>query len=103
MRLAKRAVATQANSGSSRAPEAKPRKMPWKEKAELEGMEAAILTDEQAAARIESLFADPEFHSKHGANTIELTSELETAKKQGAALYARWEELEAIRAANEKP
>ena len=103
MRLAKRLVATQANAGSSRAPEAKPRKMTWKEKAELEGMEAAILKAEEAVARIESLFADPEFHSKHGAKTIELTSELETAKKQGAALYARWEELEAIRAANEKP
>lgn len=103
MRLAKRPVATQANAGSSRAPEAKPRKMTWKEKAELEGMEAAILKAEEAVARIESLFADPEFHSKHGAKTIELTSELETAKKQGAALYARWEELEAIRAANEKP
>jgi len=103
MRLAKRPVATQANAGSSHAPEAKPRKMTWKEKAELEGMEAAILKAEEAAARIESLFADPEFHSKHGAKTIELTSELETSKKQGAALYARWEELEAIRAANEKP
>ena len=103
MRLAKRPVATQANAGSSRAPEAKPRKMTWKEKAELEGMEEAILKAEEAVARIERLFADPEFHSKHGAKTIELTSELETAKKQGAALYARWEELEAIRAANEKP
>jgi ATP-binding cassette subfamily F protein uup len=103
MRLAKRPVATQANAGSSRAPEAKPRKMTWKEKAELEGMEAAILKAEEAVARIESLFADPEFHSKHGAKTIELTSELETAKKQGAALYARWGELEAIWAANEKP
>ena len=103
MRLAKRPVATQANAGSSRAPEVKPRKMTWKEKAELEGMEAAILKAEKAVTRIESLFADPEFHSKLGAKTIELTSELETAKKQGAALYARWEELEAIRTANEKP
>ena len=103
MRLAKRPVATQANAGSSRAPEAKPRKMTWKEKAELEGMEAAILKAEEAVTRIESLFADPEFHSKLGAKTIELTSELETAKKHGTALYARWEELEAIRAANEKP
>jgi ATP-binding cassette subfamily F protein uup len=101
-RLAKPPVATQANAESSHAPTAKPRKMTWKEKAELEGMEAAILKDEESVARIESLFADPEFHSKHGAKTIELTSELETAKKQGAALYARWEELEALRAANEK-
>ena len=103
MRLAKPPVASQANAGSSRAPEAKPRKMTWKEKAELEGMEAAILKAEEAVARIESLFADPEFHSKHSANTSELTSELEVAKKRGAKLYARWEELEAIRAANEKP
>ena len=101
-RLAKPPVATQANAESSSAPEAKPRKMTWKEKAELEGMEAAILKDEESVTRIESLFADPEFHSKHGAKTIELTSELETAKKQSAALYARWEELEALRAANEK-
>ena len=101
-RLTKPPVATQANAESSSAPEAKPRKMTWKEKAELEGMEAAILKDEESVARIESLFADPEFHSKHGAKTIELTSELETAKKQSAALYARWEELEALRAANEK-
>ena len=103
MRLAKRPVATQANAGSSRAPEAKPRKMTWKEKAELEGMEAAILKAEEAVARIESLFADPEFHSKHGAKTIELTSELDTTEKQIAALYARWENLERIWAANEKP
>jgi len=103
MRLAKQPAATHANDGSSRAPEAKPRKMTWKEKAELEGMEEAILKNEEAVARIESLFADPEFHSKHGGKTIELTNELETAKKHGGALYARWEELEAIRAANEKP
>ena len=101
-RLAKLPVATQTNAESSRAPEAKPRKMTWKEKAELEGMEAAILKDEESVARIESLFADPKFHSKHGAKTSELTIELETAKKQSAALYARWEELEALRAANEK-
>ncbi|MDA7679782.1 ABC-F family ATP-binding cassette domain-containing protein [bacterium] len=103
MRLAKRSVATQAKADPSRATEAKPRKMTWKEKNELEGMEAAILKAEEAAARIECLFADPEFHSKHSANTGELTSELEAAKKRGAKLYARWEELEAIRAANEKP
>jgi ATP-binding cassette subfamily F protein uup len=102
-RLAKRSKATQTKAGSSRATGAKPRKMTWKEKNELEGMEAAILKAEEEVARIETQFADPEFHSKHGAKTIELTSKLEVAKKQGVALYARWEELEAIRAAYEKP
>ena len=102
-RLAKQPVAIQTKAESSRSTEAKPRKMTWKEKTELEGMDAAIIKAEEAVARIEGLFADPEFHSKHGAKTSELTNELEAAKKHGTALYARWEELEAIRTANNKP
>ena len=102
-RLAKQPVAIQTKAESSRSTEAKPRKMTWKEKTELEGMDAAIIKAEEAMARIEGLFADPEFHSKHGAKTSELTNELEAAKKHGTALYARWEELEAIRTANNKP
>ena len=46
--------------------------------------------------RIEGLFADPEFHAKHGGRTKELQSELEAAKAEAAELYARWEELEAV-------
>ena len=62
-----------------------------------------ILNAEGEVSRIEGLFANPEFHLRHGARTNELTIELDTAKKQTAALYARWEELERIRAASEKP
>ena len=43
------------------------------EKKELEGMEEAILVAEEEVSRIEGLFADPEFHSKHGNKTSELT------------------------------
>jgi len=60
-------------------------------------MEEAILAAEEEVTRIEGLFADPEFHSKHGNKTSELTLEMEQAKNKAAELYTRWEDLEAIR------
>ena len=102
-RLAKRPRAVQTRAKPSQAGRAKPRKLTWKERNELEGMEAAILIAEEEVARIERLFADPEIHSRLGARTNELTSELEAARIQTTSLYARWEELEGIRAASEKP
>jgi len=102
-RLAKRPGAVRTRVKPSQAGRAKPRKLTWKEKNELEGMEAVILNAEEEVARIEGLFADPKFHSRHGARTNQLTSELEAARIQAASLYARWEELEGIRAASEKP
>ena len=60
-------------------------------------MEEAILVAEEEVSRIEGLFADPEFHSKHGNKTSELTLKMDQAKNKAAELYTRWEELEAIR------
>ena len=51
-------------------------------------------------ARIEGLFADPEFFRKHAAKVNQLTDELDAAKESVTKLYSRWEELEAIRAAS---
>ena len=78
----------------------KPRKLTWKEKTELEGMETAILDAEKDIARIENLFADPEFHSRYGTKARELNQEMESAKQKTAALYSRWEELETIKSAS---
>jgi len=72
-------------------------RLTWKEQRELEGMEAAILEAETKVADLEALFADPNFHAKYGARTAELTAELDAAKADVEAKYARWEELEAIR------
>ena len=52
--------------------------------------------------RIEGLFADPEFFRKHAAQVSQLTAELDVAKENVTKLYARWEELEAIKLAAEK-
>jgi len=75
----------------------KAKKLSFKETRELEGMEAQIHALEAEVARIEGLFADPEFFRKHAAQVNQLTAELDAAKEKVPLLYARWEELEAIR------
>jgi len=76
----------------------RPRRLSFKETRELERMEADILAVEENIARIEALFAEPDFHRKHGQRTEDLTTELAEAKQRMAALYERWQALEAIRA-----
>jgi ATP-binding cassette subfamily F protein uup len=80
----------------------KPRKLSFKETRELEGIEAQIHALEAEVARIEGLFADPEFFRKHAAQVNQLTSELDAAKANVPKLYARWEELEAVKSASQK-
>src|ERR1017187_8791087 len=82
---------------------AKPRKLSFKEARELEGMEAQIHAVEAEVARIEGLFSNPEFFRKHATQVNQLNEELEAAKKSVAQFYARWEELEAIKTAAERP
>ncbi len=79
---------------------AKPRKLSFKEQRELEGIEAVIQVAEAEVTEREAQFVDPEFVRKNGARMQALLAELETAKAKVAALYARWEELEAVRAAS---
>ena len=67
---------------------------------ELDGMEAQIHAVEAEVVRIEGLFANPDFFRKHAAQVNQLSAELDAAKDNAARLYARWEQLEAIRAAS---
>ncbi len=78
---------------------AKPGKLSFKEARELEGMEPQILALEEEIARIEGLFASPNFHRTHATQTNELLAQLAAAKEKLPRLYARWEELEARKAA----
>ena len=79
----------------------KPRKLSFKEQRELDGMETQIHAVEAEIARIEGLFADPEFFRKHAAQVNQLTTELDAAKENITKLYTRWEELETIKVAAE--
>ena len=82
---------------------AKPRKLSFKEARELEGMEAQIHTLDEEIARIEGLFASPDFHRTHATRTNQLNADLAAAKDNLARLYTRWEELETIRVASTTP
>ena len=92
-----------ANRKSSPSSPAKPaatagRKLSFKETKELETIEGNILTAEENVARMEAEFAAPGFYEKHGGRWQALQAELDTARRVVARLYARWEELEALRA-----
>ncbi len=76
---------------------AKPAKLSFKQARELESIEPQILATEEEVARIERLFAAPDFHRTHATSTNELLAELAAAKTKAARLYARWEELEALK------
>lgn len=78
---------------------AKAPKLSFKEARELEGMEAQILAAEEEIARIEGLFAAPDFHRQHAQQTNQLKLELAAAKEKLAQRYARWAELEALKPA----
>jgi len=84
-------------SRDATTPKTKLRKLSFKEQRELEGMEAQIHAIEAEVARIEGLFAQPDYFRKHAAQANLLTDELEAAKQNVTKLYARWEELEALR------
>jgi ABC transport system ATP-binding/permease protein len=94
--------ARSSRDGGTAMQPAKRRKLSFKETRELEGMEAQIHAVEAEVARIENLFADPEFFRKHAMQVNQLTGELDAAKENLPRLYARWEKLEATRSAGEK-
>ena len=77
----------------------KARKLKWKEERELETMEETILAAEKEVVQLEALFASPDFYQKHGHEWTELEAKLKQMREEVVRLYARWEELEAIRSA----
>jgi len=95
------AVASLAPAAPVEAPRktAKARKLTYKETRELETIEADILAAEEEVIRLEGLFELPDFYQKHGHEAQALQAQLDAAKLRVPQLYARWEELEQIRAA----
>ena len=80
----------------------KTRKLSFKETQELAGIEGEIHGVEAEIARIEGLFATPDFHRNHAAQSKQLVVDLERHRENLGRLFARWEELEALKTAAEK-
>lgn len=99
-RLAAQAAAEQSKPQPVKsAPKPQRIRLTYKEQRELEEMESVIMEAEEKVAELEAIFADPDFHRKYGARTVELTEQLNAAKTDVEAKYARWEELTAKAAA----
>ncbi|HYG24699.1 MAG TPA: ABC-F family ATP-binding cassette domain-containing protein [Verrucomicrobiae bacterium] len=90
---------TTASAAAASGKASRPRKLSFKESRELEQMESRVLAAEEDIKRIETLFASPEFHRTHAAETPRLLAELAANKEKLNQLYGRWQELEAVRAA----
>lgn len=95
--LAQAAVEAEAAARPQAEVAAKVRKLSWNEERELEGMEGKINEAETEIARLEALFARPDFHREYGSKIKEINDQLAAAKEQLAGLFARWEELENVR------
>jgi len=88
-----------AESAGRVIPQAKPRKLKWKEARELETIEETIHAAEAEMARLEALFAAPDFYLRPKLEWSEMEAELAAAKERVTGLYARWGELEKLQAA----
>jgi ATP-binding cassette subfamily F protein uup len=64
-------------------------------------MEETIHTAEAAVSELEAKLNDPSFYIENAAEAPTLIADLERMKAEVAALYTRWEELDAIRASGE--
>ncbi len=74
------------------------RKLSYKEKKELEGMEAAILEAEARKEELGARLADPALYASAPAEVAEATAAFNEASRRVDDLYARWAELEEIAA-----
>ena len=75
-----------------------PRKLSYKEQKELEGMEEAILTAEAEKEELGARLADPSFYAAAPDEVARVTAAYREAEARVDALYARWAELEEVRA-----
>jgi ATP-binding cassette subfamily F protein uup len=73
-----------------------PRKLTYKERQELGGIEAAILAAEERVGSLEALLNDSAVYKERGAEIPTLVAELGAARAEVERLYERWQELEAI-------
>ncbi|HEX2190609.1 MAG TPA: ABC-F family ATP-binding cassette domain-containing protein [Longimicrobiaceae bacterium] len=84
--------------GRAQQREGGPRKLSYKEQKELGGMEDAILEAEARKEELAARLADPSLYSESPEEVARLTAEFRAASERVDALYARWEELEEVRA-----
>ncbi len=76
-----------------------PRKLSFKERLELDAIEATLTTAEARVAELEATLSDPSLFKDRGAEVPTLIADLDAARTAVEQVYARWAELDAIAAA----
>jgi ATP-binding cassette subfamily F protein uup len=74
----------------------RPRKLSFKERQELDGIEAAIAAAEAEVARLEAVMQDPLLYKQRAAEVPALVRALDEARAAVERLYTRWQELDAL-------
>jgi ATP-binding cassette subfamily F protein uup len=72
------------------------RKLSFKEKQELAGIEGAIAAAEARVAELTATLNDPAIYKSRAAEVPALVAALDTAKGEVERLYGRWQELESL-------
>ena len=90
------AAATKAEPKAERVKQVAPKKLTFKERAELAAMEETILAAEAKVATLETTLNDPGIFKERAAEVPDLVKQLDAARVEVTRLYARWEELAAI-------
>ena len=88
-----------AETKDTRPPPTRPvaaRKLTFKERAELAGMEDAIHAAEARVVELEAMLSDPSVFKERGTEVQALIGTLEAARREVERLFARWQELDAI-------
>jgi ATP-binding cassette subfamily F protein uup len=81
---------------AARPKPAGPKKLSFKERQELDGIEVAIGAAEARVAELEAQLSDPTVYASRGAEVPGLVAALDAARLEVERLYARWQELELL-------
>src|SRR5690606_20949586 len=83
-------------SKSTQAPGKTNKKLSYKDQRELDALPQKIEIKEQEIAVLQENISAPGFYQKTNDETTAVLAKFENSEKELQALYARWEELDAI-------
>ncbi len=79
-----------------RSAAAKPKKLSYKDQRELDALPKRLEALEEGIKRLQAVMSDPTFYQKSSEEMAKANEQLKSQEDELAAVYARWEALEAL-------